>query len=328
MKNDEFAFLNQQLAAMLRDGIPLEGALRRLCAEMKAGALRGELEKLASDLAQGTPLAEAARARQLPELYRRMLEVGARSNNLPGVLTLMADYFQRRHLIWTRLKGLMVYPAIVLVGSFLLSCFLSVTLSNTVGSVGSAFHSWGRESAFPIDFWLPPILLGLAVLILFTALAAAPVRRVLRWRFPAFKEASLAQVAAALTMMLKNGVPLDQALGLAEQLERGTPAESELARWRQRLAAGQGKFSDMAAGGNFFPPLFVWMVTHAGEDLAAGFDRAWELYRARADYRTELLLYSAMPCAMLGLGVVIVSQIQPAVAMLVELINSLVQVGP
>jgi len=34
------AFFNQQLAAMLRDGIPLEGALRRLCQEMKAGSLR------------------------------------------------------------------------------------------------------------------------------------------------------------------------------------------------------------------------------------------------------------------------------------------------
>ena len=31
MKLDEFAFFNQQLAAMLRDGIPLEGALQRLC---------------------------------------------------------------------------------------------------------------------------------------------------------------------------------------------------------------------------------------------------------------------------------------------------------
>ena len=40
MKNDEFAFFNQQLAAMLRDGIPLEGALRRLCQEMRRGALR------------------------------------------------------------------------------------------------------------------------------------------------------------------------------------------------------------------------------------------------------------------------------------------------
>ena len=128
MKYDEFAFLNQQLADMVRDGIPLEGALRRLCAEMQRGALRSELEKLEADLAKGTPLRQAVRARQLPELYGQMLEIGAQSNDLPAVLTLLADYYQRRHLIWTRLKGLMVYPAIVLVGAFLLSCFLSFLL--------------------------------------------------------------------------------------------------------------------------------------------------------------------------------------------------------
>src|SRR5205814_1571539 len=38
MNYDEFAFFNQQLAAMLRDGIPLEGALSRLCADMRRGA--------------------------------------------------------------------------------------------------------------------------------------------------------------------------------------------------------------------------------------------------------------------------------------------------
>ncbi len=54
-----------------------------------------------------------------------MLLVGARSNDLPGMLTLLADYYQRQHLLWTRLKGLMTYPAIVLLVGFL-SDFLSI----------------------------------------------------------------------------------------------------------------------------------------------------------------------------------------------------------
>ena len=43
MNYDEFAFFNQQLAAMLREGIPLEGALKQLCAGMRSGALRVEI---------------------------------------------------------------------------------------------------------------------------------------------------------------------------------------------------------------------------------------------------------------------------------------------
>ena len=132
MKYDEFAFFNQQLAAMLRDGIPLEGALRRLCDEMRRGKLRDELQALEADLAKGTPLAEALKARQLPELYKRMILVGVKSGDLPGALTMLADYFQRRHMLGTRLKGLMVYPLIVLFAAFLLSCFLSFILGTFI----------------------------------------------------------------------------------------------------------------------------------------------------------------------------------------------------
>ena len=95
MKYDEFAFFNQQLAAMLRDGIPLEGALRRLCEEMRAGSLRTELQTLEADLAKGTPMADALPARQLPELYKRMILVGVKSGDLPGALTMLADYFHQ-----------------------------------------------------------------------------------------------------------------------------------------------------------------------------------------------------------------------------------------
>jgi type II secretory pathway component PulF len=57
MKTDEFAFFNQQLAAMLRDGLPLEGALQRLSAEMGDASLKAELQFLEADLRKGTPIA-------------------------------------------------------------------------------------------------------------------------------------------------------------------------------------------------------------------------------------------------------------------------------
>ena len=88
MKNDEFAFFNQQLAAMLRDGIPLEGALKRLCDDMQRGRLRDELQALEADLARGTPMAEALQTRRLPEIYKRMVLVGMKSGDLPGALTM------------------------------------------------------------------------------------------------------------------------------------------------------------------------------------------------------------------------------------------------
>jgi type II secretory pathway component PulF len=324
MNYDEFAFFNQQLAAMVRDGIPLEGALGRLCSEMRQSRLRTELEALGADLAKGLPLREAVQLRQLPDLYRQMLEIGAQTNDLPAVLTLLADHYQRRQVIWTRLKGLMVYPTIVLFAAFLLSCFLSCLLVTLMHSTfEQSLMQWIAEPRILVGIWLAPVLLGAAAVGLLIAVTSAKARRALRWRLPAFKEASLAQTASALALMLKSGVPLDQALGLVEQLERGTPAEKELAGWRQRLAAGQGKLSEMAAAGRVFPPLFVWLVGQSGEDLPAGFRRASEIYQSRASYRTEALLLSALPCSILALGMVILSQLQPVVGAFSAFMNAL-----
>jgi len=71
------------------------------------------------------------------------------------------------------------------------------------------------------------------------------------------------------------------------------------------------------------PPLFIWTVAQSGEDLTAGFQRAAELFHARAMYRSDLLLYSALPCSILALAAMIMSQIQPVFAALMTFLNAL-----
>ena len=324
MKYDEFAFFNQQLAAMLRDGIPLEGALKQLCAEMRHSQLRAELEALQADLARGTPLPEAVRARQLPELYQRLLEVGVKSNDLPGVLTLLADHYQRTEALRNRLKGLMVYPVLVLATAFVLACFLAYLAHHFIVNIlaGATMRlPLFTEFSVRYGYLIIPVILGWLVAAALVAGYVPALRQALRWRLPAFHEASLAQIASAFALMLKSGVPLKNALALVIQLERGTPAELELARWMQNLAGGSGKFSAMAAGGKVFPPLFVWMIGQSGEDLAGGFQRVSETYQARATYRSEVLLYAALPCAILALGLMIILQIQPVISVFASFIQ-------
>jgi type II secretory pathway component PulF len=385
MKYDEFAFLNQQLAGMLRDGIPLEGALRQLCKTMQRGRLRAEFEKLESDLARGIPLNEALQERKFPDLYGRMIAVGMKSDDLPGVLTLLADYYQTVNSIGTRLKGLMVYPVIVLVASLVLSLWLAVVLSGLfkefggfeqvasivpgtfqTASVVSATKGSARQptrappatktqptptqpakpqpatakpatvqpatvqptkASLPpqskparlsriglfgwINLWLPPLVLAAVAGLVAVSSTVPSFRRLLRWRLPAFKEASLAQFGSAMALMLKSGCPFPEALALARALEKGTPAARELAQWQSRAAAGHKEFADLAGSTNVFPPLFVWLVSSAGEDIAAGFDRAKAVYQVRAVYRIELLLYAALPVSLMLLGAMIIGQIYP-----------------
>jgi type II secretory pathway component PulF len=335
MKYDEFAFFNQQLAAMLRDGIPLEGALRRLCQEMRGGALRDELQALEADLAKGTPMADALAPRQLPELYKRMILVGVKSGDLPGALTMLADYFQNQNNVWTRLKSMMTYPLIVMFVAFLISLVLAFAWNCVIGpSFKEIYSGMGIQlpgaTMFALEtlqtIWIFPVILGVLFLVMVSIVFLPAMRGKFLWRLPAFKEATVSRIASSLTLLLKNGVNLPDAIGLVEQLETSSAAAADLQQWRKKLAGGVVKFSEVATGSRLIPPLFVWVVASAGEDLTAGFRRAAEIYHSRAIYRTEVALFSVLPLASLFLGAVVLSQAFLVISMflpMIVMVNSL-----
>ena len=327
MNYDEFAYFNQQLATMLRDGIPLEGALRQLSAGMRSGPLRGEIADLESDLARGTPLKAALAKRKLPEFYRRMLEIGVRGNDLPGMLTLLADHYHRANAVWTRLKGLMVYPVLVIIISFGLSFILAMALGRFGNVVVDATSGFGRPGPSPNVImgavWMPPTLLALVGMLGVAAITLPSWRARLRWRLPAFREASLAELASSMALELKNGMTLAEALALAETLESHTPADKMLIHWRTLVETGQGKPSQWGTVSRPIPPLFLWLVQQGGEDVAAGFQKAADIYYARAGYRIELALYGALPISVLLLGQMVLWQVVPVMRTLINFMNML-----
>lgn len=332
MKYDEFAFFNQQLAAMLRDGIPLEGALRRLCQEMRRGSLRDELQALEADLAKGTPMAEALSARQLPELYKRMILVGVKSGDLPGALIMLADYFQRQNQVWTRLKSMMTYPLIVLLVALLISFVLASAWAWVIGpAFKGIFGGMGiKLPMFTIfvfatldSIWAFPAVIFIILMATLAVVFLPAIREKILWRLPAFKEATVSRIASSIHLMMTNGVTLPDAIDLAAQLETSPHAVADLQRWNQKLAAGVSKFSEVAAGNNLIPPMFTWLVSGTGENLADGFKRAAEVYHSRAIYRTEVALYTVLPMASLFLGAVVISQAFLLIALFLPMISML-----
>ena len=325
MSKDEFAFFNQQLAAMVREGIPLEGAIRQLCFGLGASPLRAEFQLLEEDLSKGTSLKDALARRSFPTFYARMVEIGARTNDLPGMLTLLADYYHRSNALWTRFKGLMVYPVIVIL--------VSLCLTLLVGSAFSKFMNTAFIGIIPqharlgFSMWIPPVFIGFVALVLLGSYAIPAWRSHLRWTLPAFREASLAQMASAISLMLRNGTTLPEALALAESLEAGTPAAATLQHWRKLIEAGHGKPQEWTGSTRPFPPMFVWIVQNSGENVSAGFQKASEIYLSRASYRIEMALYGALPVSIMLLGLMVLWQVMPMVRSMTWLMNSLGDVG-
>ena len=271
--------MNQQLAGMLKSGIPLEPALRQMCGSMRRGKFRTEFESLESELSRGVPLDAALAGRQLPDFYKQMVRVGLKSDNLPAILTMLADYYQKAHVLWTRLKTLLIYPLIVLVlcfGLSLLLMMLAKPLSSSLGTsleqpeMDSGYYEPQNQAAtmtFAPSLFMPPLLLGLLMLGSLAVLAVPSWRKKARWIVPGFKEAHLSRFSSALALMLKTGCDLKTALALLRQMESGTRMGEELARWESRLAGGAPKFADLAADSKAVPPLFFWLGAGQGGGL-------------------------------------------------------------
>lgn len=326
MNNDEFAFANQQLAGMLRSGIPLESALGQLTVGMKSGRLQEALEKLRERLGQGLPLRQAVSGLDLPELYVRMMQIGSQSNDLPAILTLLADYYQNKAALSTRLQGLLLYPALVLIANLTLSIFLAIFLGNIARDVVSVWTGSLSQGA-PINhlnivLFTPIVVFSALALAFAFGLGIRRLRNVLAWRMAGFREANVAQFAATLQVLLKQGATLTEALGLLQQMEKETPLGEEIKRWQGRLAAGEVKSTDLAANSKIMPPLFFWLIAGDEENWISGLGRAAELYYRRAMAKIDTLLYTALPVSILVVGVMIIGQVYPLLRVIVKTMDS------
>src|SRR5437667_7789205 len=129
---------------------------------MPIEAFLAKVQQLDAHLSRGTPLKEALARRALPPFYIRMVEIGTRSNDLPGVLNLLADHYHRANALWTRLKGLMVYPLIVIVVALGLTLFLSLVFSHFLANF---FDRFTLPSLMVASMWIPPLVLALLALV-------------------------------------------------------------------------------------------------------------------------------------------------------------------
>jgi len=327
MNHEQLAFFNQQLAGMLKSGLPLEGSLRQLSASMRRGELRDEIAALEADLAQGVPLEQAIEKRRLPDLYKSMLRAGARSGDLPGVLTMAADHYAHTHATWLRLKGLMVYPGLVLITAFSIAVLLGAIYTHMLrgsaealgGMFGRPMNLWWMQ----VSIWLPVLFIAGPLVLFLATVFIRPLRQRARWVLPGFRESSLSQLASTIAVLLENGTDLGTAISVAERNESHPRVQRELSAWKQRLAAGARHFHEIAPAGRVVPAFFVWLVAGAGENWARGFRRAAQAYDNRARFRTELLLYAALPVTILLLGIFIVTEAVPVMQGFIRMMNDL-----
>ena len=274
MKPSDLAFVNRQLASMIGGGRSLEAALRQLCDDMPGGRLKSELAALEADLANGTPLAEAIEQRDVPKFYRQMLKLGAQSNDLPGVLLLLANYYSRLTTVWETVKLVTFYPLLVLLAA---GC-VSVVMARIIDMIQSQLirpdlFPNGEHATLLVPLnWLPVWVMAITLVAFVAASWIGPLRDRLKWILPVARDTALAQFAASMSLLLRKGCSLGDATRFVRELEGDSVLGRELQAWVERIESGMLVFSALGERSRLVPPMFVWLVEQEAEDLPRGLE--------------------------------------------------------
>ena len=320
---DELIALNDEIAALVRSGVPLEPALLGLGDEL-GGSLGAIATTLGRRMSQGEGLAQAlaAEGSRIPPVYRAVVEAGLRAGRLSAALEGLAR-FARRQAELRRAVGLaLLYPMLVLSLAYaLIVGFLTLVVPRfreAFASLGLPSHAAVRaldELGRTAPFWAPigPILLVVVGLAWVRSGRAARLQpgwagRVLR-RIPGIGRILTSMAAAGfadlLALLLEHGVPLPEAIPLAAEASGDSSLVASARQVAEATGRGETGTPPSAARVDGLPPMLRWLMGAAGTRqglLVPALRHAAETYRRRAADRTDLIRVALPTLLMLALG--------------------------
>src|SRR5437660_12872760 len=128
IKPNDFLLFNQQLAALLRAGIPILQAISMLRRRSASARLRIVLAEIEDAIRGGAALSQAfaAQGEIFPRIYTASILAGERSGALDEVLSRYVNYMRRSVGLRRKIRGALAYPTFLLMASLGMVVFLTV----------------------------------------------------------------------------------------------------------------------------------------------------------------------------------------------------------
>lgn len=115
VKIKDISVFCKQLYTMLNAGMPLTNCLDVLAAQTENKTLKNSIKEISSEVQTGSILSQAMRNHKniFPNLLITMVQAGEMTGNLDSVLARMSEHYEKENKINSKIKGAMVYPAIL-----------------------------------------------------------------------------------------------------------------------------------------------------------------------------------------------------------------------
>lgn len=266
----------QQLADLLRAGVPLLRALRLLGRGRADPRLSAVWSHVADEVADGARLADAMarHERIFPSVQVALVRAGERGSFLEQVLARLGAFLNHRADLNARVIGGLIYPVILLAGGAIVIIgalvFLVPKFRPHFAKIEVPFATrllFAISDLFVV--WWPVVVPALAGLVVAAVIAwrrPRMRRRVAAWRLripslgPLLRSLSVARVTRVLGTLLDNGIPMIQAMQISRDAA-GDPLLAEaIDRATDAVRAGESLARPLAESG-FFDEDIVEMIS-------------------------------------------------------------------
>ena len=330
----EVATFTRQLSTMMNAGLPITDALMILRSQTK-GSMQKVVAQILADVEGGTSLSVAfsKHRKVFSSTYTALLKSGEAGGVMDQVLLRLADNLEKEQEFSGKVKGALIYPAVVIVGMFVVGLVMMIFVIPRLTSLYGEFNASLPMptkiligiSNFLIKFWpLFLVLVGI-FLSLFQSFkkTKAGKRKIDELIFkipivgPLQRQVMLTELTRTLSLMVGSGVSIldgmnitagvinnsvisEALLDAAKQVEKGFP-----------VAFAFGRHPDA------FPYILTQMIA-VGEEtgkMEEVLTKVSHIFEVESDQKVKTLTSAIEPLVMvllgLGVGFLVIAVILP-----------------
>lgn len=277
--NKDRITFTRQLSTLIGAGLPLATSLRTVAEQTDAKAMKAIVEEILASVESGKTLYESFS--QYPDVfngvYLALIRAGEASGTLDLALKRLADQEEKDAALMSKIKGALIYPAIILVVIIAVLAFMMIMV---VPEVKNLYEDMGKELPSLTQFlvgisdffgqfwWLVVIVVAGIVAGVWYAVKKTPVGRRVADSFKLhvpifgglFLKLYVSRFARTAEMMLATGVPMLDSIKIAIESTSNTVVEDEYSKSLDIIKGGKA-LSESLRDRNYMLPLVPQMAS-------------------------------------------------------------------
>lgn len=324
IKMDDLVVFSRQLATMVDAGITLISALDILGEQTANKTFGAIILDVRNEIEAGSSLSTALgkHGKVFSPLYVNMVRAGEASGMLDDILDRLSQYLEKTSSLARKVRGAMIYPAIVSAMAFGITLLL---LLKVVPVFKGIFSGFGAALPVPTQI-LINISETLQRYFIFLALSFAGVVFLFkmylgtergRKKFDGFilnvpvfgillRKVAISKFSRTLSTLVKSGVPILSALEIVGKTSGNKTIEAAIENVRRNVREGEGISEPLSKSGIF--PTMMTMMVSVGEksgELEKMLSKIADFYDEQVDAAVSALTSVMEPIIIAFLGIVI-----------------------